>query len=429
MKLTRKLGALLFGTALLAAAAPLEMRLKAKDQQNLGKEVRSYYDAFKAKKDIAKAKVKLVDAIAKQNKKLSKKAKTDIDLLASPEDLQAIFAASQVFPKRSVGGKVVNFSADTFLGEPVKYSLVAPKGYKASKGALPLILIIPSESEDPGKTQKDPGKELDEEWMLGDLRGNAVLASLEMPADPGLWGRRGGDQLGGLETVMFALRDIRSNYSIDADQIFLAGHGAGVGAAVEIANVFPYIFAGVIGRSGDLDKTAPTNFRDLPTLFAGGGSAVTAFEDAAKELGYENVNVKPDARLEDIWKWVQATRRDSNPSAISFAPTTNIGGCYWLTAEGFDPEADEKPELTAEIDREKNVIAITSKGISKVTLMLNDALVDLDKEVLVICNGVEHKDTFRRNLTTALEQFFNSNDAGRIYTAFQVYDLPEPKSN
>ena len=43
----------------------------------------------------------------------------------------------------------------------------------------------------------------------------------------------------------------------------------------------------------------------------------------------------------------------------------------------------------------------------------------------VLCNGVEQKDTFSRSLTTALNQFYNSNDAGRIYTAFKSYDLPK----
>ena len=45
--------------------------------------------------------------------------------------------------------------------------------------------------------------------------------------------------------------------------------------------------------------------------------------------------------------------------------------------------------------------------------------------VTVVCNGVEHKDTFGRNLSTALDQFYNSNDWSRVYTAFKVYDIPD----
>ena len=96
---------------------------------------------------------------------------------------------------------------------------------------------------------------------------------------------------------------------------------------------------------------------------------------------------------------------------------------YWLSAAGFDPE--EEPAISAEINRETNAIAITASNVSEVTLYFNDALVDLDREVKVICNGVEQKEKFSRSLATALTQFYNSNDAGRVYTAFQVYDIPE----
>lgn len=426
MKLTRKLGMLLLGTALLAAAAPLEMRLKPKEQESLGKDVRAYYEAVAESDGIADAKSELGEAFQKHNEKLSKKAKEDVDLLASTEDLAAIFGYSREYPKRSPVGKVVEFSAETFLGIPVEYSLMAPKKYKPGKGSLPLILIIPDEGEDRAESARE---QIDIDWMLGELRDDVVIASLVMPADVGLWAQRGGDSMGGLETIMFALRQIRADYDIDSNRIFLAGHGAGVAAAVEIGNIFPYVFAGIIGRSGDVGETSPTNFRNLPTYFAGGGSGVTKFEEAAGKLEYKNVTVKPDARLEDVWKWVQSTVRNANPASISFAPTTPVGGCYWLSIEGFDPEAEDKPEITAEIDREKNVIAITSKGIRTVTLMFNDELVDLDREVLVICNGVDHKDKFKRNLSTALDQYFRSNDAGRIYTNFQLYDLPEDEGN
>ena len=42
---------------------------------------------------------------------------------------------------------------------------------------------------------------------------------------------------------------------------------------------------------------------------------------------------------------------------------------------------------------------------------------------------MDHKDKFKRNLSTALDQYFRSNDAGRIYTNFQLYDLPEDEGN
>jgi len=395
--------------ALAAAATPREFLLKEKDHENLGKKIGAYYTAVAEKEGIASAKADVGEAIAKLNKKLSKKS--DVDLLGLHDDLSAAFTASISYSGRPKTGKVFDVEEEV-RGMALAYSMHLPKSYKANKGALPLIICIPDEGE-------DKGRHLDEEWNHPGLRGSVIMASLQMPEDVETWTER----TGGLGAVMFGIRHMRDNYAIDPDRIFLAGRGAGVAAAGEIAAMFPFTFAGVIGRSGELGDTSPKNFRNLPCYFSGGGSKVTEFTDGAKDLGYENMTVDPGGNLDDLETWVTSTVRDANPSSITFAPTTPFGDCYWLRADGFDPE--ESPELTATIDREKNVIAITSKGISTANLWFNDALVDLSREVTVICNGVEHKDTFKRNLTIALDRYFLSNDASRIYTAAKGYDLPD----
>ena len=414
MKPTRRLALLLATAALVAAAAPREMLLKERDHSSLGKKIGEYYEARAEAKGISEAKADLAEAIAKLEKKLEKK---DVDdFLALHEDVAASFAASKSFDARPKLGKVTDETYSAFGRFDIEYSYHAPKGYKSKDGPLPLVLIVPGEGE-------EPGRHLDELWNLPDLRNGAILVALKMPDDPELWGVSGQGSVGGVETVMFALRAVRETFFVDVDRTFLAGHGAGVAAAAEIAAIFPYIFAGVVGRQGDLNELSPTNFRNLPCFFAGGGGNVTAFAEAAAELDYEGIDVQPDASEADVAAFLLETTRAANPASITFAPTTPIGSCYWLTAEGYDPEED--PEITATIDREKNAIAITARGITTATLYLNDGLVDLGREVTVVCNGVEHKDSFGRNLEIALDQFYNSGDWSRIYTALKVYDLPE----
>jgi hypothetical protein len=429
MKTHRKIAALFLGAALMAAAPPIEALLKSTDQEKLGKLVTEYYDALAKKEGIAEAKTDLAEEITKWDEKLSKKEKEEVALLASPEDVEAIFAFSKVYDKSQRTGRVTDVEAPTFLkdsnGEsiPVKYSYHAPKAYKASKGSVPLILIIPDDKDEPARC-------LDDQWLLSEIRNGAVIAAVQMPKDPSLWGVSGMGQMGGLETVMFALRDLTKNFAIDGDRVYLSGHGPGVAAAVNIANVFPHIFAGVIGRSGDMGETSPTNFRNLPCLFAGGGSNVSTFEAKARELNYESVTVNADARAEDVWTWIEANPRNANPAKISFAPTSQMGtSSYWVTASGYDLDAEVKPEITVEVDKAANRVEITSTGISTVTLWFNDAIVDLDRDVTVVCNGEEYTDTFGRSLSTALDQFFRSNDASRVYTTGKVYDLPEIKGN
>ena len=80
--------------------------------------------------------------------------------------------------------------------------------------------------------------------------GSCVAACPEMPAN-------GADWLGtpGVATALILFRTIYEEWAIDFDQVYLAGRGAGVEAALSIAGKFPERFAGVIGRAGDAGPT------------------------------------------------------------------------------------------------------------------------------------------------------------------------------
>lgn len=406
---------------MVAAAPPLEMMLKERDQEKLGELLQEYYTAYKEKDGLAEAKADLSEEISKHETKLNKKSDEEIELLELSEDVRAMFQFAKVVEKRPKVGKVVDVEADTFLGKPVHYAVHAPKAYKADKGAVPLILIIPDEGVEPARC-------LDDQWLLPDIRNEAVIAAVQMPEDPGLWGVSGVDRIGGLETVMFTLRDLNGQYLIDSDRVYLAGHGPGVAAAMDIAATFPYIFAGVVGRAGDMGATEVTNFRNLPCYFAGGGSNVSTFEAAAREQEYESVTVQAEGRAEDVWTWIQENPRNASPKEIDFAPTSQMGtSAYWLTLKGYDLEAEVKPMVSARVDEEANRIEITGSGVSNVTLWFNDEIVDLDRPVTVVCNGTEYTDSFGRSLSIALDQFFRSNDPSRVYVAGKDYDLPELK--
>lgn len=59
------------------------------------------------------------------------------------------------------------------------------------------------------------------------------------------------------ERVMVAVRDAMRRCSIDADRVFIAGHGEGATAAWDIALAHPDLWAGMISISGSPDKTVP----------------------------------------------------------------------------------------------------------------------------------------------------------------------------
>jgi pimeloyl-ACP methyl ester carboxylesterase len=69
------------------------------------------------------------------------------------------------------------------------------------------------------------------------------------------------------QRVLVALRDAMRRSSIDADRIFVAGHGEGATAAWDIALAHPDMWAGMISISGSPSKTVPhyePNSRYLP---------------------------------------------------------------------------------------------------------------------------------------------------------------------
>ena len=75
------------------------------------------------------------------------------------------------------------------------------------------------------------------------------------------------------------------------------------------------------------------------------------------------------------------------------------------------------------IERETNTITIEGQGFSLATLYLNDELVDLDKPVRVVCNGVETSGLLPRRLSTALDLLVDgTSDANCVYVVEASFD-------
>jgi hypothetical protein len=215
------------------------------------------------------------------------------------------------------------------------------------------------------------------------------------------------------------------NYAVDFDQVFVAGKGAGVSAALELAQFFPDRWAGVIGRTGDAGDASHANYRNLPVFFAGGGIKAAEFAELMELDDFAEVVLQADAREEDIFSWIQSTRRDANPKAVTLSPRLPFPNkAYWLEI----PVAEEAEGrvISAELDTSLNQITIEAKHVSTVTIYYNDVLVDMDRPVTVICNGVKNVDLIPRSFSVMMRLIYSArNDAGRFYTASREYDIPQ----
>lgn len=410
--------ATLIATALMSSlggvlAAQDKPVLKSTEHDQLAKAIAGYFKAL----DEDEGQSKALEGLQKVVENFEKK-KGALPTLSLVRDWERAFSiALSPTSAGKKGGSSVEFETDKVK---YKYFLWVPKEY-APKSPIPLILVLPDAGKKPQET-------FDQSWVDSDLRSKAIVAVCSMPADAKVWGEFGtSDTPGGFSIAMRVLSNLRRNYAIDANRIYVCGMGAGVAAAGRLGAMYPHLFAGVIGRGGDLDNLAPGNFRALPTLWSGGGANCTAFAEQSEKLGDKTCTVDPGANEAKIWAWIQEHQRVATPLALRLVPIhARNGRAYWIGADRFDPEGKEKPTLEASADRTANKIVVTGAGIEQVTIAFNDLLVDLSKPVEVVLNGESKKLEIKRSLQTLLRGAYDSSDSGRVYAWSETFVLPKP---
>ena len=339
--------------------------------------------------------------------------------LAHSADLgTALFRATKL--RATAKGKVQSFELDD---TDISYSVHAPAKYDPRSKTYPVCVIIPG--LDDSKVMKSETM-LQEYWTDGDLRDEVILVAIDMPEEVASWTERSttDGKPGGIMTVMLSLAEVRRTFACDFDRFFLAGHGIGVPAAAHLGNLFPHLFAGVIGRAGDVGELECGNFRNLPTFFAGGGALTTAFEEKIKQVGYDNCSVAANATDAEILSWIRANPRNSHPTHVTLVPGSPIpNAAYWIKVPATDTGGEARIE--AQADRESNTITVEGSGVASVTILFNDQLIDMSKPITIVVNGVSQENVIPRNLDTVLEYIYRGkSDPGRMYTAVKTYDLP-----
>lgn len=425
--MTRRTNVLLvLGATLLASAAvPLaEDLLKTSDHEALGKQIKEFVAAVEKNEGSDKALEKVGDELAKYKKKTGK------DPLSLTSDLGKALWASFDYDKTASKlkkGAIKDMTCPKpFHGDDPKavlsYALWIPSKYEARK-QYPLVLLVP----DKGEKARD---HLTEKWIEPALRDGAVIAAVQMPDGDAtdVWVEMAtAEKEGGLSNVLAVFGDVRKVAAIDYDRVYVIGWGEGARTAVTLGARFPDRFAGIVGRSGDPTKDlAIEPYRNLPTFFAGAGENATKFSERIAEAKYDNCTIKPEAKEADIWAWIQDHPRIANPTEIAYAAAPQMGGrFYWLQLSPFDEQVNVK----ANLDKGTNTITIDGEGATDVTLYFNDVLVDLEKDVKVVCNGTEHIEKIPRNLSMTLGLMVRTtSDPGKLYVAQRKYDLPpKPK--
>jgi hypothetical protein len=124
----------------------------------------------------------------------------------------------------------------------------------------------------------------------------------------------------------------------------------------------------------------------------------------------------------DVWAWIKEQKRASYPAELAFVPSSAYTRTsYWISVEGVDVDGGAK--LNARADREANTIDIQAEGIESLRIYFNDRLVDMDRPVRVVINGVASEALVARNAKTMLDLVYQSGDWGRVFANMQPYDV------
>jgi pimeloyl-ACP methyl ester carboxylesterase len=328
------------------------------------------------------------------------------------------------------GGPLIRWHRSSFDGSSQPYALYVPAAYDPSR-SWPLVLSLHGFSSD---------HILNLRRVLG--RGNAPdepdchakSCFPELPdvdfliASPygfgSLWYE------GPAETdVLDVLSDVRANYTVDPDRIYLTGLSMGGAGAWHLAVRHPHLFAAVAPVCGPSDYRLFASHESLATSFAeellaahspinlaGNLAHVPAkifhgtlddlvrvehsrsMAQRLRELGCHVEYVEFPEVGHDAWNlaygdgailhWFRMFERVSLPRSVDFStPSLRWPGAYWVRVR----QIETRPRLAtirAEI-RDGNVIQVATANVAAFDLRLDLAPVDPKSDLTVSWNGEE----------------------------------------
>lgn len=251
------------------------------------------------------------------------------------------------------------------------------------------------------------------------------------------------------ERVLVALRDAMRHTSIDADRVFLAGHGDGGTAAWDIAIAHPDQWAGLVSISGEPAKTIPhykSNSEYVPTYIVMGeldaapppltrvgailddymthrhDAMVVLYRGRGREYFYEEIH-----RLFE-WMNLSSHRRAETPRTIETA-TMRVSDRFfwWLELDEMKPAVSINPLLWEQADRlragkisakvlEGNQIRINQAPADRFTVWLRPEMgIDLNERVTIRSGSRAFSYTYEGGLEVMLEDARTRADRKRPF--------------
>lgn len=423
-----------------------ESVLSKSEQESLGNLLRGWFKARAAYRDApegarreiaGKKEEAAKEKFIKEWGAKSKKA----DVLGCVGDLRAIFAGCFEFERKTGSTDVQKFKGRK--NEP--FEAVVPKRYRPGV-PTPTVLMIRGSSE--------RGWALGNEWWSSIWKPApdaadfiAILPPLDdaMDLDPPLdWAKPGSEEQdkARLWAVMIPMGEANHALHIDRDRLYLdCGKGSCL-FGLRLATIFPQMFAGVVLREPpDPASLRLESLTGMPVLLLRTDATKAACQkvaDALNEL-QEGSCTLLDAKgsypypesANEVVAWCKGRKRDLMRLRVVIANNYDpfSRDAYWVAmgkaASVLEVSGAAKPYLDVATDRSANRVTVTAKNVEHFTLLLNDALVDLDKAFTVVVNGKALAPVkLERNLRDLCERVYIKGDPGHLFPAAHTFVVP-----
>ncbi len=232
---------------------------------------------------------------------------------------------------------------------------------------------------------------------------------------------------------LFALLGgVQRRLHIDRERLVLLCSGSAVQVGVRAAATAPDRFAGLLLWA---PARVPTglleNLALVPILVVGEGTFDLAAETIAALTrtpgGVVRRDAWPGGRAE-ITTWVRGATRDLFRRRLGFTMEDDaIVDGFWLrvlVADFGGARGGRRARIDATVDRATNTISVSAQHIDELTLLLSDAIVDLDRAVVVEINGVPATLRRARSADFLLESVFQRFDPGYLFTTAITLAVP-----
>lgn len=414
---------------------PAAFKLLEKERKKLSKELRAYLVPSK------KGREEMEKGIDKLNRKPIRghSILEDVSSIADAANASRVFGSKIGRPGTITPVKVAP-AAHGFPGSvgTVLYWIRLPNGYKDKK-LWPVIFCLPDTRKYP-----DPANYMKSVWLKSGTVKDKYILVVPTPAAKGKQWRTDPNSYA---RAMITLRHVTGTFDAarktggpasDYSRVFLDGGDMAAVVAARFSEMFAgAILRGASGSVGSYKLHVAGGLNSLP-VYALSKAGNPSQENFAATLKRDqpacSIESVPDPMLADPQKiadWMEALPARGQPREIRY--TIHDGSFqrhHWINVLRSSPVGGDAASFSAVCDRINNTVIIEQRGLEKFELSLNDALVDLNREVTVKVRDGDKEELIawsgkiERDLKSMLRELVESNQPWRIYPAHLSIDVP-----